>query len=42
VTERAVFRVRDGSLVLTELLGESTLADVSSVTEARFTVELED
>src|SRR6476659_8041262 len=38
VTERAVFRVRDGSLVLTELLGESTLADVSSVTEARFTV----
>jgi len=42
VTERAVFRIRDGSLVLTELLGESTVADVSSVTEARFTVELED
>ena len=42
VTEHAVFRVRDGSLVLTELLGESTVADVSSVTEARFTIELED
>jgi 3-oxoacid CoA-transferase B subunit len=42
VTERAVFRIRDGSLVLTELLGEWTVADVSSVTEARFTTELED
>ena len=42
VTEQAVFRIRDGSLVLTELLGESTVADVSSVTEARFTIELED
>jgi 3-oxoacid CoA-transferase len=42
VTERAVFRIREGSLVLTELLGESTVADVSSVTAARFTVELED
>jgi 3-oxoacid CoA-transferase B subunit len=42
VTERAVFRIRDGSLVLTELLGESTVADVSSVTEARFSIELED
>jgi 3-oxoacid CoA-transferase B subunit len=42
VTERAVFRIRDGSLVLAELLGEWTVADVSSVTEARFTTELED
>jgi 3-oxoacid CoA-transferase B subunit len=42
VTEQAVFRIRDGSLVLTELLGESTVADVSSVTAARFTIELED
>jgi 3-oxoacid CoA-transferase len=42
VTEQAVFRVRDGSLVLTELLGEATVGDVSSVTEARFTIELED
>ena len=42
VTERALFRIRDGSLVLTELLGEWTVADVSSVTEARFSTELED
>ena len=42
VTESAVFRIRDGSLALTELLGEATVADVSSVTEARFTIELED
>ena len=41
VTESAVFRIRDGSLALTELLGEATVADVSSVTEARFTIELE-
>jgi 3-oxoacid CoA-transferase B subunit len=42
VTEQAVFRIRDGSLVLTELLGEATEEAVSSVTEARFTIELED
>ena len=42
VTEQAVFRISDGSVVLTELLGEATVADVSSVTEARFIVELED
>ncbi len=42
VTEHAVFRIRDGSLVLTELLGEATVEEVSSVTEARFTIELED
>jgi len=42
VTEQAVFRLRDGSFVLTELLGEATVEEVSSVTEARFTIELED
>jgi 3-oxoacid CoA-transferase B subunit len=42
VTEQAVFRIRDGSLVLTELLGEATVEEVSSVTGARFTTELED
>jgi 3-oxoacid CoA-transferase len=42
VTEQAVFRIRDGSLGLTELLGEATVEEVSSVTEARFTIELED
>jgi 3-oxoacid CoA-transferase B subunit len=42
VTEQAVFRIREGSLVLTELLGEATVEEVSSVTEARFTIELED
>ena len=42
VTEQAVFRIRDGSLVLTELLGEATVEEVSSVTDARFTIELED
>ncbi len=42
VTESAVFRFRDGSLFLTELLGGATLEDVKEVTEAQFTVELED
>jgi 3-oxoacid CoA-transferase B subunit len=42
VTEQAVFRIRDGSLALTELLGEATVEEVSNVTEARFTIELED
>jgi 3-oxoacid CoA-transferase B subunit len=42
VTELAVFRFRDGSLALTELLGEATVEDVERVTEARFTVELEE
>jgi 3-oxoacid CoA-transferase B subunit len=42
VTEQAVFRIRDGSLVLSELLGDATIEAVSSVTEARFTIELED
>lgn len=42
VTEQAVFRIHDGALVLTELLGKATVEEVSSVTEARFTIELED
>jgi 3-oxoacid CoA-transferase B subunit len=41
VTEQAVFRFRDGGLVLTELLGEATLEDVERVTDARYAVELE-
>jgi acyl CoA:acetate/3-ketoacid CoA transferase beta subunit len=41
VTESAVFRFRDGSLFLTELLGGATLEDVEEVTEAQFNVELE-
>jgi 3-oxoacid CoA-transferase B subunit len=41
VTEHAVFRLRDGSLVLTELLGGATVEDVDRVTEANYTVDLE-
>ena len=41
VTEQAVFRLQDGSLALTELLGGATIEDVDRVTEARYTVELE-
>ena len=41
VTEHAVFRFRDGSLALTELLDEATIEDVERVTEASYTVELE-
>ena len=42
VTEQAVFRFREGSAVLTELLEGATIEDVDRVTEARYTVELED
>jgi len=41
VTEHAVFRFRDGSLNLTELLGGATVEDVDRVTEARYAIELE-
>ena len=41
VTEQAVFRFREGSLVLTELLG-ATLDDVQRTTEARFGTDLTD
>jgi 3-oxoacid CoA-transferase B subunit len=42
ITEQAVFRLRDGRLTLTELLGDATLADVQTVTTARFVVALDD
>jgi 3-oxoacid CoA-transferase len=42
VTELSVFRVRDGSLFLTELLGDATVDEVSAVTAAPFTLALED
>ncbi|MDX6560229.1 MAG: 3-oxoacid CoA-transferase [Gaiellales bacterium] len=41
VTELSVFRILDGSLVLTELLGGATLDDVRSATAAVFCVALE-
>ena len=40
VTELSVFRIRAGALVLTELLGAATVADVQAVTAAAFAVEL--
>jgi 3-oxoacid CoA-transferase B subunit len=42
VTELGVFRVRDGVLVLTELLGAATVSDVEAVTTAPFDVSLEE
>jgi 3-oxoacid CoA-transferase B subunit len=42
VTELSVFRVRDGGLHLTELLGDATLEDVAAVTTAPYAVDLED
>ncbi len=41
VTELAVFRLQDGSLVLSELLDGATHEDVERVTEAQYIVELE-
>lgn len=41
VTELGVFRFRDGSLYLTELLEDATVEDVESVTSAPFTTALE-
>jgi 3-oxoacid CoA-transferase len=41
VTELSVFHVRDGALVLTELLGDAGLDDVRGVTAAPFTLALE-
>ncbi len=42
VTELAVFRIQDGSLTLTELLDGASVDDVQQVTEAEYTIELED
>ncbi len=41
VTQLSVFRVRDGGLVLTELLGGASLDDVARVTAAPYEVALE-
>lgn len=41
VTEQAVFRVREGMLTLTELLGGSAVEDVRRSTAAEFAVSLE-
>jgi acyl CoA:acetate/3-ketoacid CoA transferase beta subunit len=41
VTEMAVFRLVNGSLCLTELLGDATLKEVEAVTEPSFMTELE-
>jgi 3-oxoacid CoA-transferase B subunit len=42
VTELCVLRVVDGALVLTELLGDATLAEVEAAVSAPFIVELEE
>jgi 3-oxoacid CoA-transferase B subunit len=42
VTELSVFRLRDGALVLTELLGDATLEQVRAATGAPFDIDLED
>jgi acyl CoA:acetate/3-ketoacid CoA transferase beta subunit len=41
VTELAVFRLREGHLVLSELLEGATLDDVRRATEAEYEVDLE-
>ena len=41
VTELSVFRIRDGGLTLTELLGGASVEDVAAVTATPYTVELE-
>ena len=42
VTELAVFRFREGTLVLTELLDDATVDEVRAATGAPFDVDLED
>jgi 3-oxoacid CoA-transferase B subunit len=42
VTELSVFRLRDGALVLTELLGDATVDQVRDATGATFDVDLEE
>jgi 3-oxoacid CoA-transferase len=42
VTELSVFRLREGALVLTELLGDATVETVRASTGAPFDVDLED
>lgn len=42
VTELSVFHIREGGLVLTELLGAATDEDVAAVTSAPYVVDLEE
>jgi 3-oxoacid CoA-transferase B subunit len=42
VTELSVFRLVDGELRLTELLGDATIEDVAAVTRAEFVVALQE
>jgi 3-oxoacid CoA-transferase B subunit len=42
ITELSVFRLRDGGLHLTELLGDASVADVEAVTSAPFAVALDE
>ncbi len=42
VTELSVFRLREGALVLTELLGDTTVEQVRAATGASFDIDLED
>ena len=42
VSELSVFRLRDGALVLTELLGDATVEQVRAATGAPFAIDLED
>jgi len=41
ITELSVFRLRDGMLVLTELLGDATVEQVRAATETSFDIDLE-
>ena len=41
-SEHSVFRLRDGALVLTELLGDATVEQVRAATGAPFAIDLED
>ena len=42
ITELSVFRLRDGLLVLTDLLGDATVEQVRAATGASFDIDLED
>jgi len=42
ITELSVFRLREGALVLTELLGDATVEQVRAATGGPFDVDLED
>jgi 3-oxoacid CoA-transferase B subunit len=42
ITELSVFRLRNGRLVLTELLGDATIERVRDATGASFDIDLEE